>query len=349
MANPEHLKKLMEGVEAWNKWRPESLYIAPHSILAYNIPADLSGADLSKADLSKANLSKADLSGVNLRGADLRDSDLRNTNLYGASLFWADLRGTRLHRADLRKADLSGAYLDGAELNGADLGGAILNNVVLKNADFSDVKMEYTIISSVDLSEVKNLENVRHYRRSILTIDTIYESRGHIPDLFMRGCGVPDDFITYVRSLEGQLKFFSCFISYSSKDVEFANHIYNDLQCEGVRCWFAPEDLKTGEKFHDRIHESIRLHDRLLLVLSENSVASQWVGNEVQTALEMEREQKKIVLFPVRLDDAVASVRTGWPADVRLQRYITDFTNWRDPDSYKKAFSRLLRDLKAES
>jgi hypothetical protein len=47
MANPQHLEILKQSVEAWNKWRPEALYVAPQSILAYLIPADLSGADLS--------------------------------------------------------------------------------------------------------------------------------------------------------------------------------------------------------------------------------------------------------------------------------------------------------------
>lgn len=100
-------------------------------------------------------------------------------------------------------------------------------------------------------------------------------------------------------SLPGKaIEFYSCFISYSSKDEEFAKRLYADLQNEGVRCWFAPEGLKIGEKFRVRIDESIRLYDKLLLVLSENSVSSQWVEKEVETAFEKEEEQKNTVLFP---------------------------------------------------
>ena len=39
--------------------------------------------------------------------------------------------------------------------------------------------------------------------------------------------------------------------------------------------------MKIGDKIRLRIDESIRIHDELLLVLSENSVASQWVEHEV--------------------------------------------------------------------
>src|SRR5205085_8344971 len=220
----------------------------------------------------------------------------------------------------------------------------------LSGADFYQAFVTFTIFTDVDLSEVKNLETAFHIGQSSVGIDTIYKSRGSISEKFLRGCGVPEEFITYMRSLTGRLiEFYSCFISYSSKDEEFAKRLYADLQNEGVRCWFAPEDLKIGEKFRVRIDESIRLHDKLLLVLSESSVASQWVEKEVETALEKEREQGKIVLFPLRLDDAVLEIKTGWAADVRRSRHIGDFTDWKNHDSYKKAFDRLMRDLKAEA
>jgi hypothetical protein len=53
------------------------------------------------------------------------------------------------------------------------------------------------------------------------------------------------------------IEFYSAFISYSSKDEALAKRLYADLQAKGVRCWFAPEDLKIGDKFSteiDRAH-----------------------------------------------------------------------------------------------
>lgn len=67
-----------------------------------------------------------------------------------------------------------------------------------------------------------------------------------------------------------------------------------------MRVWFAPHDLPIGARIRSAIDESIRLHDKLLLVLSETSVSSQWVEQEVETALAEERAQEgKTVLFPV--------------------------------------------------
>jgi hypothetical protein len=142
--------------------------------------------------------------------------------------------------------------------------------------------------------------------------------------------------------------FYSCFISYSSKDEDFANRLYADLKSRGVRCWFAPEDLKIGDKIRDRIDESIRLRDKLLLVLSESSIASDWVEHEVESALDEERQSNRIALFPIRLDNAVMDSSKAWAALIRRTRHIGDFTGWKDEDSYQRALDRLLRDLKAE-
>jgi len=145
------------------------------------------------------------------------------------------------------------------------------------------------------------------------------------------------------------IEYYACFISYSHKDQPFALLLYTDLQSKGVRCWFAPEDLKIGDKLRPHIDESIRLYDKLLLVLSQHSVTSQWVEQEVETALEKERKKQQTVLFPIRLDNTVMNMENGWPALVRNTRHIGDFTRWTDSQVYQQAFERLLYDLKAEN
>ena len=205
--------------------------------------------------------------------------------------------------------------------------------------------------ANVDLSTVQGLDTVNHEGPSTIGIDTIYKSRGNIPEVFLRGCGVPDTFIEYMASLIGKpIEFYSCFISYSTKNQDFADRLYADLQAKGVRCWFAPEDLKIGDRFRQRIDESIKLYDKLLLILSEESIASQWVEAEVDAALEKERRQEgRTVLFPVTIDSAAWDTDQAWASFIRRNRHIGAFSNWKDHDAYQKAFDRLLRDLKAKS
>ena len=39
--------------------------------------------------------------------------------------------------------------------------------------------------------------------------------------------------------------------------------------------------------------------------------------------------------------------KTGWAGNVKRQRHIGDFTEWKQHDAYQSAFDRLLRNLKA--
>jgi uncharacterized protein YjbI with pentapeptide repeats len=321
--------------------------------------ANLSGARLHKADLSGANLSAATLSGATLTEATLFEAGLIDADLIRADLSRATLTGANLRGADLSAATLSGATLTeatlfeagliGADLTGADLHQAYLSRAYLLMANLSEAKIGWTTFGDVELSSVRGLETVQHAGPSTIGIDTLYRSRGNIPEVFLRGAGVPDDMITYSKSLVGQpFQYHSCFISYSSRDEALAQRLHADLQDKGVRCWFAPEDLKIGDEFRSRIDESIQVYDRLLLILSEHSVQSRWVQNEVETAFDKEGKENRIVLFPIRLDEAIMHVEVGWAATVRRQRHIGDFRQWKDHDAYQQAFQRLLRDLKAD-
>lgn len=268
--------------------------------------------DLSGASLTGLQLSGVDLTGANLAGADFSRACLRNANLFGA-----ELRG-------------------GTTVSGADLGESLMGS---------------TLFVDVDLSDVAGLDTANHLGPSSIGIDTIYRSKGQIPEVFLRGAGVPDPFIVQMKALVAAMEpiqFYSCFLSYSSKDQEFAERLYADLQQKHVRCWFAPEDMKIGDRIRPRIDEAIRVHDKLLLVLTESSVKSTWVEKEVETAFEKERKQGRTVLFPIRLDDAVMEAEEAWAADIRRTRHIGDFCGWKEHDRYKKAFERLMRDLKTE-
>jgi hypothetical protein len=162
---------------------------------------------------------------------------------------------------------------------------------------------------------------------------------------FLRGCGLPDRLIDYLPSLlEEAIQYYSCFISYSSKDDAFTKRLHADLQNTGVRCWFAPHDLPIGAKILDALDEAIRLRDKVLLILSEHSIKSDWVEDEVTTAFEEERKREHPMLFPIRLDDTVMDTHEAWAAKLRA-RNIGDFRNWKNHDKYKISLERVLRDL----
>ena len=112
---------------------------------------------------------------------------------------------------------------------------------------------------------------------------------------------------------------------------------------------------RAAEKIHEQIDEAIRLHDKLLLILSEHSMNSEWVKTEIAKARKREVKEGKRVLFPVRLV-AFEALRdwecfdgdTGKDSAREIREYfIPDFSNWKDHDSYQNGFERLLKDLKS--
>jgi len=264
-----------------------------------------------------------------VQNQDIRP-DLVDANLTGINLREADLT-----RANFREADLTGAQLNHTNLRRVDLTGA----------DVSQVHLFETVFIDTNLTAVRGLETCIHIGPSTLDHRTLVKSRP-LPLVFLRGCGLPEALINYLSSLIGEpFQFYSCFISYASKDHAFAERLHADLQNKGVRCWFAPEDMKIGDRLRPRIDETIWVYDKLLLVLSKTSVASQWVEQEVETALARERQRSTTVLFPVRIDNTVMALETGWPALIRNTRHIGDFRGWKTHGVYQKAFERLLRDL----
>jgi hypothetical protein len=352
MANREHLAKIKEGVKAWNKWRTANPEIVPNLRKVNLTNSDLDAADLHSADLNDATLNGAYLQGANLTSANLSGGYLlgariERTLLYGANLRKADFMMANVRKADLRQADLREANLGMANLDEAELG----------RADLSGAMIGWTAFGNCDLSDVKGLDTLRHVGPSTIGIDTIYRSQGKIPLAFLRGAGVPENFIEYMGSLTGKaLEFYSCFISYSTKDQEFADRLYADLQNKGVRCWFAPHDIKAGKKIHEQIDVAIRTHEKLLLILSPNSMKSEWVKTEIRKARKRERTEKKRVLFPVRLvsfeairDWELFDADEGKDLAVEIREYyIPDFSDWKNHDPYAEGLKNLLRDLKAE-
>jgi hypothetical protein len=287
MANPEHVEIVKQGAEAICRWQEANPSMRLDLSRAYLAGRYLYGAPLIEADLVQANLREATLIGADLTRANLTGANLTATNLTQAILAQADFFETNLALADL---------------TGATLTGAIFFETVLGNTN---------------LTAVQDLDTCAHAGPSLLDYRTLLRSGG-LPEVFLRGCGWPDELIAVVPTLlQNPIQFYSCFISYSSQDEDFAKRLHADLQAHGVRCWFAPEDMKIGDRLRVRIDESIRLHDKLLLILSEHSMASQWVEQEVETAMEREEKQGGTVLFPIRIDDAVMGSQAGWAHLIR--------------------------------
>ena len=314
MADQRHFNKLNEGVSAWNHWRKEHPEILP---------------DLRKADLHGAPLTGVDFRRTNLDGADLRNARLCSASLDSASLYQANLSGAKLRDAGLHKT--------------------YFKETILQHTNFHNASLLDTMFLNVDLNETINLETVVHLGPSTIGTDTIQRSKGIIPDVFLRGAGVSEQLLACIHSSgRSPFDYYTCFISYSSHDQHFVDILYQDLRKEGVLCWYAPERLKAGEKFPASITEAVQSREKLLVVLSKNSLDSEWVEREVMLARQKESKGKREMLVPICLDSAVLNSAVDWAAAIRKRRNIRNFQNWQQPSRYQKMLKDLLNDLRRE-
>lgn len=366
MNKSQLLTVLRRSVREWNDLRAQ---VNSESWL------DLRNEDLAKLDLQGANLSFADLSSANFRASKLSEADLSYSDLKGATLTLAKLSETKFiesncdeanfTQADLTSsvfadttcretlfqyADLSDAYFGGCDCTDAvfdhsDLQVSIFSNTKLVRASLFECRLSETVLTAVDLSEAHGLDKIQHEGFCAVDFRTLRLSNT-LPRTFLRGVGFPDQFIDLVPSfVSNSGQFNSCFISFSSKDSKFANKLHNDLQSRGIRCWFAPRDLPAGAKTWDAIDKEITLRDKLIVILSRNSVVSDWVEDEVNKAFAEERRRNSPVLVPIRIDQMIFQTNKPWAQKVKDQRNIADFCRWRDNSNYTAALNGLIRDL----
>jgi uncharacterized protein YjbI with pentapeptide repeats len=375
MANKAHFSMIyVEGVKVWNQWRRENPEIEP----------DLSGAvfrgdylgtsypeDLTEANLSKANLSGVDFWAAHLAGADFRGANLHRADLSGTLLEGADFRGANLHEASLRRINYH-AYssMRKVSLRGADLRGANLRGVDLTEAHLGD-----TIFGDTNITAASGLNTCHHTKSSILDNRTLAKS-GSLPKAFLRGCGLSDWEIEATRLYQQDLsldqatdiayeiintylgtpsQYYSCFISYSHSDKDFAHRLYDQLQARGIRCWLDERHILPGDDVRDQIHQGINLWDKILLCCSEASLTSYWVNIEIDTALQKEqhlwkeRGTKMLALIPLNLDGYLFQWESS-RASVLKERHAEDLVGWQD-DATKLdlALQRIEKALRADA
>ncbi len=371
MVDLDLFELLKSDVRRWNAERPRDGIVDLGQ-------APVNNASLSNADLTKADLRSAGFNGSYLGGADLRDSllnpifcsaatltnanmagaDLSNSHFKNANLTRADLSDTNLQGVDFMQANLQRAKMSRSKLQSTFFAFTDIRDAILDDADFDGAIFNETLISG-SIASACNLDKIRHAGPSTISQTDLLSIVGSVPDLFLRGIGVPEEMLTFLPSIKGSMNpidFYSCFVSYSSEDKSFARRLHDQLQAQGIRVWLDERQILPGDDILDELERGIRVYDKVLLCCSESALGRPWVDREINKALQKEetlwneRRKRTPVLIPLDLDGYLFS--EGWISGMKSEitrRHVANFQGWEENSTFDAAFDTLVKALRADS
>jgi len=97
---------------------------------------------------------------------------------------------------------------------------------------------------------------------------------------------------------------YNVFLSHSSKDKTVVRELAQRLKKDGLRVWFDEWEIKPGDMIGLKIEHGLEQSRTLILVMSANAFASDWVTLERHTALFRDPTNAQRSFIPLRLDDA---------------------------------------------
>jgi hypothetical protein len=129
-------------------------------------------------------------------------------------------------------------------------------------------------------------------------------------------------------------------------DSRFVDKVGNSLTKKGIRFWRDLHDGKAGrtEKQIDRVNCQ---NPKVLLVLSQDSLNSDWIEHEIHRARGLEKEMGHDILYSVTLDASWKDHRGSQRVTKSImESSILDFSEWRNDSQLDRLLPRLIDELK---
>jgi len=138
------------------------------------------------------------------------------------------------------------------------------------------------------------------------------------------------------------------FISHNSADKKFVRTLKTDLNENGIDTFFDEDSLEFGDSLMERLEEGIKESSHFIIILTPNSIKSNWVKNELKEALKLfdEKTIKKIIpikyrecIIPESLDKLLYADLSSEVVQVEKDRI--NFLS----DGYGKFLPKLIKTL----
>ena len=98
------------------------------------------------------------------------------------------------------------------------------------------------------------------------------------------------------------------FLSYSRKDIDFARKLAGDLEKAGYDVWWDITDLRGGDDWVRTIPTAIAASKYMIVILTPDSIESEWVRKEYTQALSLRKKIIPIMFIPCSVPFALNTI-----------------------------------------
>ena len=119
-----------------------------------------------------------------------------------------------------------------------------------------------------------------------------------------------------------ETKDFDVFVSHSSRDKEVAERLAVALSVQGYSVWFDAWELLAGQNIVDAVYKGITASRFMVVLLSKQSVQSQWVISEFTAARSQEIKAREVIILPVMIEACEI------PGPLMGMRYVDFTADW---------------------
>jgi hypothetical protein len=103
--------------------------------------------------------------------------------------------------------------------------------------------------------------------------------------------------------------------------------------------------MRKKERHYPIIDAALNLHDKHILIVSENSLERNWLEGEIEISLDKEDETGQPILIPLVLDDSIKFSEKPWVVKLRRSSQLYDFTLWEDDEIYREMLEYLVSEI----
>lgn len=268
-----------------------------------------------KCDLTEANIDRANFSGSQIQGAILKHTSGKQALFVQANL----------EKAQLEEGNFCQAVFDNANLCSANLKAARFQNASFTNADLQGIEVNETDLRQADLRGADLINVSLHMANCYQT--KIFQEDMRYANIFMKQA--KDESFSIIRKNKVRV-----FISYSHADSSFAVRLEKALKKRSVDVWIDRKEILVGESLIGRIREGIDSSKFVCAVLSQQSLQSQWVKNELDIAMNQQIESGSVKVFPLVLEK-----------DIELPSFLIGklYVDFSTEESFKNGIDQIIR------